>query len=274
MEKKKKDRLVIAILILAAVILVLAGFASELNYVLGGGYREDRMEAHEEMMNLFEQKIKESEKHGQAQMMDYLEKRYHEKFVMKSYEHRGNGIKYSEMEVWPEGKEDDRHLFSVFRFRGKDGNIDFNDTYVYVKLRKEFLNYYSLVTDKYFDEYYSDMTGPLIANERNKEQKKLKPDITVEELLTEDYSTQTLVIYLKPDQKPDIDHMVAFCREMRSKKFLGDVSILITRDEKTFQAVSSETYKFQYEDASDRFSFHIRDDHISMYKDGGTKEWD
>lgn len=112
----------IAIIILGAVILILAGFAVKLNYVLGGGYREDKLESHEEMMNWFKQKLEEQEKYEQAQMMDYLEERYHEKFVMKSYirnlKKQGG---YSQMEAWPEGKEDDWHLFEVYGYLGEGG---------------------------------------------------------------------------------------------------------------------------------------------------------
>lgn len=85
----------------------------------------------------------------------------------------------------------------------------------------------------------------------------------------------SLKILFKPDQKLDMDHMVTFCREMRSKKFLGEVEISIICDEKTFQAIASEIYQCRHEDVAGGFSFSIEDDKIKRYKDdGGTEVWD
>lgn len=131
--------------------------------------------------------------------------------------------------------------------------MDCNDTYVYVKLKKEFENYFRPVIDKYFDGYYCDVTFP-ITIELKKGQKKLKTDITVEQLLEltpgVDFTLPSLKIYLTPDQKPDMDSMVTFCMEIRSKKFLGEVEISIICDEKTFQAIASETYQCRHEDVA------------------------
>jgi len=229
MEKKKKDRLVIAILILAVVILVLAGFAVKLNYMLGGGYREDRMKSHEEMMNWFEQKIKESEKHGQAQMMDYLEERYHEKFVMKGYiDCLGNWYgNYVEMKACPEGKDDGEHLFIVEGKPDDSGNLEYRDSYFYILIEKDFLKYFEPVMEDYFDDFYCKV---YFAPEYSTISPKISGNATVEELLEyragKDYEKPVLSIYSEKRLMPETQRF--FCRELQIMKFQGTVSIRTT----------------------------------------------
>lgn len=234
MEKKKKKkagRVLIVVLCIAAGILVSMGGTK-----LGGRIY------HSIKVSQNKAKIKDSG-YVQTQMMDYLEERYHEKFVMKEYYPMGYSYScYVSMEAWPKGKEDDEHEFEVQGYFNDEGNLDYFDTYVCVRLEKEFVKYFEPVMDEYFEDYYCDMVflGEWI-------QHNVPADVTVGELLeydaARDYPLPLLRICMNPKQELELKNIELFCRDMQSKGFRGEIELEMPCDKEQYIEIVDGTYQ-------------------------------
>lgn len=225
MEKKKKDKKRIVLLSLAAVIFASAGFVAGPWHVLVKKHKEAQVkEAIRERLQ--ETRNKE---YVQAQMMDFLEERYHEKFVMKGYiDCLGNWYgNYVEMKACPEGKDDGEHLFIVEGKPDDSGNLEYRDSYFYILIEKDFLKYFEPVMEDYFDDFYCKV---YFAPEYSTISPKISGNATVEELLEyragKDYEKPVLSIYSEKRLMPETQRF--FCRELQIMKFQGTVSIRTT----------------------------------------------
>lgn len=225
MEKKKKDRIRIGLLSLAAVIFASAGFAAGPWHVLVKKHKEAQVkEAIRERLQ--ETRNKE---YVQAQMMDFLEKRYHEKFVMKGYiDCLGNWYgNYVEMKACPEGKDDGEHLFIVEGKPDDAGNLEYKDSYLYVLIEKDYLKYFEPVIDEYFDDCHYEVD---FYPEYNTVSPEIPGDATVEELLEfkagRDYNKPLISIYSEQKLKPEAQR--DFCGKLQDKKFQGSVDLCVT----------------------------------------------
>ena len=167
----------------------------------------------------------------QQEMLRYLEERYGEKFVMQSF--TGYGYSYSnyaEMKACPEGQEDEEHTFQVQGYYNKDGAMDFYDTYVMVRLLKDYEAYLDPIIGEYFDEYkfYMTVSAEWVTN-------SLPPDTTLEDLweMTAgvDYPIPTISIYLPP--KESIINFEKMVEGLSKKLFRGDIGVkLYNRQER------------------------------------------
>lgn len=225
MGKKKKDKLRMVLLSLAAVIFASAGFVAGPWHVLVKKHKEAQVkEAIRERLQ--ETRNKE---YVQAQMMDFLEERYHEKFVMKGYiDCLGNWYgNYVEMKACPEGKDDGEHLFIVEGKPDDSGNLEYRDSYFYILIEKDFLKYFEPVMEDYFDDFYCKV---YFAPEYSTISPKISGNATVEELLEyragKDYEKPVLSIYSEKRLMPETQRF--FCRELQIMKFQGTVSIRTT----------------------------------------------
>ena len=225
MRKKKKDKLRMVLLSLAAVIFASAGFVAGPWHVLVKKHKEAQVkEAIRERLQ--ETRNKE---YVQAQMMDFLEERYHEKFVMKGYiDCLGNWYgNYVEMKACPEGKDDGEHLFIVEGKPDDAGNLEYKDSYLYILIEKDYLKYFEQVINEYFDNCHCEVD---FYPEYNTVSPKIPGNATVEELLGfkagRDYYKPLLCIYSEQKLKPEVQG--AFFRELQNKKFQGRVDMCVT----------------------------------------------
>ena len=89
----------------------------------------------------------------QKRMEKYLEERYDEEFVVKSYHGPGYDYQpYAEMIAYPK-EEGEKYTFQVQGYYNKWNTMDFYDTYVTVKLTDEYEEYLSSIIGQYYDEY-------------------------------------------------------------------------------------------------------------------------
>lgn len=89
----------------------------------------------------------------QKRMEKYLEKRYDEEFVVKSYHEPGYDYQeYAEMIAYPK-EEGEKYTFQVQGYYNKWNTMDFYDTYVTVKLKDEYEEYLSSIIGQYYDEF-------------------------------------------------------------------------------------------------------------------------
>lgn len=231
MEKKKKDRKMIVLLCVAAGVLASAAAVVGPVRAWKGYHDKDVREQRERPR----QYTIWDEQYVQAQIMVYLEERYHEKFVMKSYvsylgEFAGN---YVSMEVWPKDKEDDKHLFKVQGYRNENDELDYYDSYVYLRLEKEMVEYVQPFIGEYFDDYKSYWVRfpREVTCGHN-----LPAEISVEDLLkldaSEDYESPILFIDVQAEAQKDYNYgsMALLAKELQDNQFRGKV-IVTFRDE-------------------------------------------
>lgn len=226
MGKKKKDRKRMVLLCVATGILVSAA-------VVVGPVRAWKAYHDKEVREQRERPRQYTiwdEEYVQAQILVYLEERYHEKFVMKGYisylgEFAGN---YVSMEVWPEGKEDNEHLFKVKGYRNEDDELDYYDSYVYLRLEKEMEEYVQPVIGEYFDDdisYWVQFSREVTC-EHN-----LPVEISVEDLLkldpSKDYEPPNLIIEVQTEQQKDYNYgsMSLLAKELQDNRFRGKLTI-------------------------------------------------
>lgn len=259
-KKKKRNRILIVTICVTAVIL--AG--------IGGVWTASSV-AHSLKVSRNKVKIKNPE-YVQAQMMDYLEERYHEKFVMKNYYPMGYSYSsYVRMEAWPEGKEDDAHEFEVQGYLNDEGNLDYFDTYVCVRLEKEFVKYFEPVMDEYFEDYCCDMAfiGEWI-------QHNVPADVTVEELLeyraNRDYPMPILSVCMNPAQEFELKKIELFCRDIQSKGFRGEIAIELPHDKEQYMEIVNMKQNGEVYHGIDGHIFFVYDDKIEGMR--GNVLWD
>ena len=161
----------------------------------------------------------------QSEMLRYLEGRYGEKFVMQSF--TGYGYSYSnyaEMKACPEGQEDEEHTFQVQGYYNKDGTMEFYDTYVMVRLLKDYEAYLDPIIGEYFDEYkfYMTVSAEWVTN-------SLPPDTTLEDLWKMsagvDYPMPKVYLCIAPMTNIDLDILKEICLNMQKFGFRGKLKI-------------------------------------------------
>lgn len=223
-RKKKKDRIRI-LLCIVAVIFVLAGFAVGPGRIAVKNLNEVRIKVIQKIKAGENRRKLDDEKYVQAQMMEYLEERYHEKFIMKRYEDclgtwYGN---YIEMEVCPEGKDDGKHLFEVRGHPDDEWNLDYSDTRVDLRIKKEMEEYFRPYIDKYYENYFlywiflysTSFSG------------NLPVDLTLEELFAQKYELNLHFSVNVEQQETDsnLENLKPLAKELQDNKFRGTLSV-------------------------------------------------
>ena len=205
----------------------------------------------------------------QQEMLRYLEERYGEKFVMQSF--TGYGYSYSnhaEMKACPEGQEDEEHTFQVQGYYNKDGTMDFYDTYVMVRLLKDYEAYLDPIIGEYFDEYkfYMTVSAEWVTN-------SLPPDTTLEDLweMTAgvDYPTPNLLINVAPGQSVDLEKVHQVCEGLREKKLRGRISIWKVRKREIYNKLTrnDSAQYVSYSDYDDIYTIYLYSDKIKVLEE-------
>ncbi|MCM1237004.1 MAG: hypothetical protein NC489_43570 [Ruminococcus flavefaciens] len=218
MEKKKKwSGILIVVLCVAAGILV----------SIGGVWTAGRV-AHSLKVRHNRAKSYDDE-YVLAQMMDYLEERYHEKFVKKYYNcclgsWYGN---YVEMGAWPEGKENQEYFFTVTGYPDAEGNLSFYDTYVNLRVEKEMENYFQPYINKYYEKrvsYWIDFS-----------EYGLPADISIEELFKQKAEATIYIgIYVEQQEMDrNLENLESLAKELQDKKFRGELSVDLLEKDKS-----------------------------------------
>ena len=135
----------------------------------------------------------------QKRMEKYLEERYDEEFVVKSYHGPGYDYQpYAEMIAYPK-EEGEKYTFQVQGYYNKWNTMDFYDTYVTVKLTDEYEEYLSSIIGQYFDEFKFclDFDSLWVTN-------SLPVDTTLEDLwkmsVNIDYPFPNISLFLPPEE--------------------------------------------------------------------------
>lgn len=196
----------------------------------------------------------------QKRMEKYLEERYDEEFVIKSYHEPGYDYQeYAEMIAYPK-EEGEKYTFQVQGYYNKWNTMDFYDTYVTVKLKDEYEEYLSSIIGQYFDEYKFclDFDSLWVTN-------SLPVDTTLEDLweLTPnvDYPLPTIYIYIPPEE--DREKFKSLVENINDVNYRGGVCV--------YQLKKRENYLARDENACgmDRSRCFLRS--ALIYTDGTIK---
>lgn len=246
--KQKKDK-IIFLTVTFCIILVIISFA-----VLLTVFSKKINKKNENAVVIENRKKANDKEYVQSQMMDYLENRYHEKFVKKYYEfsNGGWGGTYFHMDAYPKGKEDDEHTFSVWGNFDEDGNLVYSDSYPYLRLNKDMTEHFRPFIEKYYDKYlYYDVDfGNL-----NSFDSRLPLNISAEDFLklddSEGYRNPDLYLHLQVESQKDFNYDVleSLAKTLQENRFRGHFtfSLFEINEQKACKSYTFNIYKDRIE---------------------------
>ena len=165
----------------------------------------------------------------QKRMEKYLEERYDEEFVIKSYHEPGYDYQeYAEMIAYPR-EEGEKYTFQVQGYYNKWNTMDFYDTYVTVKLTDEYEEYLSSIIGQYYDEYKFYIKFDSLWVNSN-----LPADATVEDLLDPnlDYSRPEILLYIPPEG--DRKKFAELAEGLKKGKYTGSIAVKFFKERESF----------------------------------------
>ena len=178
----------------------------------------------------------------QQDIMNYLEDRYGEEFVMESYMGRGYSFNnYVQMYVYPKGKEDELYKFKVQGYFDKNGKMNYYDGYVMVKLRDDYENAVRKIIDEHFSDYkfYLEFESEWVT-------KSLPPDTQLEDLwnysANADYPLPRLCIMLKKSQKDAFnkDNILDMGYKLGDWGYRGEIMMFLYLDDTYYDKKNNE----------------------------------
>lgn len=157
----------------------------------------------------------DKEEKRKQEALTYLEERYGEEFEIESYRGMSYAYDYIKMYAYPKGYSDEAHQFQIQGRRNEEGEMEYTDSYVMVKLTDEYEAYIDPIIGEYFDEYkfYVRFNSEWLTN-------NLPPDTKLEDLwelhANEDYPLPTIYIYVYNATK-DRNHLENMVKEFSIK---------------------------------------------------------
>ena len=158
----------------------------------------------------------------QKRMEKYLEERYDEEFVVKSYHGPGYDYQpYAEMIAYPK-EEGEKYTFQVQGYYNKWNTMDFYDTYVTIKLKDEYEEYLSSIIGQYYDEYKLHLTfyslwvnNSLPVDTKLEDLWKMSPNV--------DYPLPVIFIFIPPEET-DVN-FEKLCQALQEGHFRGSLRV-------------------------------------------------
>lgn len=151
----------------------------------------------------------EQKEQRKQEVLAYLEERYGEEFEIESYRGMNYAYDYVQIYAYPKGFRDEEHKFKVQGRLDEDGDMEYTDSYVMVKLTDDYEAYIDPIIGEYFEEYkfYVRFNSEWLTS-------NLAPDTKLENLwelhANEDYPLPTIYIYIYNADKdrPHLENMV------------------------------------------------------------------
>ena len=183
----------------------------------------------------------QNEQYVRQDTLNYLEERYEDEFVIESVRGMSYAYDYVNMYAYPKGFEDEAHKFKVQGRYNEDGNLEYYDSYVMVKLTDDYEAYLDEIIDEYFDDYkfYLEFDSEWITS-------NLPPDTTVEDLwdlrANVDYPLPDLLIFLNSSQKENfVDlNVMNMSADMAKMGLRGSIHITCFEKEELFEEKNRE----------------------------------
>lgn len=171
--------------------------------------------------------------------LNYLEKRYGEEFEIESVRGMSYAYDYINMYAYPKGLQDEAHKFKIQGRFNKEGNLEYCDSYVMVKLTDDYEAYIDPIIREYFKEYkfYVRFDSEWITS-------NLPPDTKLEDLwklrANVDYPLPTLHIIFSPnmEEKYRGDALEFTMELLQKQKFRGCVETIILFDETLYSNIT------------------------------------
>ena len=171
--------------------------------------------------------------------LNYLEERYGEEFEIESVRGMSYAYDYINMYAYPKGLQDEAHKFKIQGRFNKEGNLEYCDSYVMVKLTDDYEAYIDPIIREYFKEYkfYVRFDSEWITS-------NLPPDTKLEDLwklrANVDYPLPTLHIIFSPnmEEKYRGDALEFTMELLQKQKFRGCVETIILFDETLYSNIT------------------------------------
>ncbi|MCM1235649.1 MAG: hypothetical protein NC489_36595 [Ruminococcus flavefaciens] len=179
----------------------------------------------------------EKKEQRMQEVLAYLEERYGEEFEIASYRGMSYVHDYVQMYAYPKGFSDEAHQFQIQGRLDEDGNMEYTDSYVMVKLTDEYEAYVDPIIGEYFDEYkfYVRFQSEWLTGGN------LAPDTKLEDLwelhANEDYPLPRIDIYAYNAEK-DRPHLENMVKEFSVKNVRGVVHLVYSYDGERYQALT------------------------------------
>lgn len=234
----------------AVCVLVLLIFVSDI--LIKAVKRQNNKEKYEDAEYVKEDTIK------------YLEERYGEEFEIESVRGMSYAYDYINMYAYPKGLQDEAHKFKIQGRLNEEGNLEYCDSYVMVKIGDEYAAYVDRIIDESFDDYkfFLEFDSEWITS-------NLPPDTKVEDLFelsaNVDYPMPRLFIFLKSSQKVHFtnDNIMNMCRKLAVWGYRGPIHITCYDDDQYYEKKNNENKRECLENEEFHWEYHV----IFIYDD-------
>ncbi|MCM1235651.1 MAG: hypothetical protein NC489_36605 [Ruminococcus flavefaciens] len=183
----------------------------------------------------------EKKEQRMQEVLAYLEERYGEEFEIASYRGMSYVHDYVQMYAYPKGFSDEAHQFQIQGRLDEDGNMEYTDSYVMVKLTDDYAVYVDQIIDEYFDDYkfFLEFNSEWITS-------NLPSDTKVEDLFelraNVDYPLPYLDIFFKSSQKENFtdENIMNMCRRLAVWGYRGPIYITWYDDDEYYEKKNNE----------------------------------
>ena len=160
--------------------------------------------------------------------LNYLEERYGEEFEIESVRGMSYAYDYINMYAYPKGLQDEAHKFKIQGRFNKEGNLEYCDSYVMVKLTDDYEAYIDPIIGEYFEEYkfYIEFDSEWLTS-------NLPADSKLEDLwqlhANEDYPLPRIFLYLKSNEMErynNNNNICAMAEQLKKSNIRGLLSVI------------------------------------------------
>ena len=248
-------------------ILIICGIAGFVVWILAACWCVHYMSENYKPVSREERKAAKEEQRKE-EVLAYLEDRYGEEFEIASYREMSYAYDYVKMYAYPKGYSDEAHRFQIQGRLNEDGEMEYADSYVMVKLTDDYEAYIDPIIGEYFDDYkfYLEFNSEWITS-------NLPPDTQLEDLwelhANEDYPLPSLYISLAPNQENDNYITRQLCTDLRDSGLRGRVKIWWVKEEYRYEKLSRNNWEKEYnfQDYDDMLTIFLYEDKIKIMEE-------
>ena len=199
--------------------------------------------------------------------LNYLEERYGEEFEIESVRGMSYAYDYINMYAYPKGLQDEAHKFKIQGRFNKEGNLEYCDSYVMVKLTDDYEAYIDPIIGEYFDEYkfYIEFDSEWLTS-------NLPADSKLEDLwqlhANEDYPLPLLYISLAPNQERNNCIVRQLCTALRDAGLRGRVKIWKMKEVDRYEKLDKNDWgETNFQDREDMLTIFLYDNEIKIMEE-------
>lgn len=238
-------------------ILIICGIAGFVVWILAACWCVHYMSENYKPVSREERKAAKEEQRKE-EVLAYLEDRYGEEFEIASYRGMSYAYDYVKMYAYPKGYSDEAHRFQIQGRLNEDGEMEYTDSYVMVKLADDYEACVDEVIDEYFDDYkfYLEFNSEWITS-------NLPPDTKVEDLFelraNVDYPLPRLFVFTKASQKQNFtdENIMDMCKKLAVWGYRGTINITCYDDDRYYERKNNKNKRECLEGEEFHWKYHV-----------------